>query len=611
MSIHAEFDNPQPAAIGNTPIVLRFQGLHPNDLGRFQMHDARSGGDLSHVDPGSTALNEHLFGEEGWKETLLAEVDQAKRQNIHAHVAAQMAKSRKKEARGVQEQGLVDPWMCRSHGPLREGILTVNKKWFGGTGHANWDPKQVDRFREAALAFLQQHFPDGQLRYASGHADEEAYHIHFVIAVWRERITVNRGQQILLQASMNPLLGNYEYAQDLAGDWFDALGITRGARHAEARREAKRTEEPVPAKRRHVPPSEWRAEQQKLTQAEAQQTLAAASQTAGTIVEEGRTLAKATVRKSRKRAIKEARERKERAAREAKVETEFAARQRDALAREAAQIKVAAEAAEQEKNDAEGMLVRAEGKVSVVMKRLQSETDRLRALTAEHGMEVERIQALRVEKFEEEAARDRAREEISAAVMTKDEVMQRVQAAQKDLEQLQDRTAAEGAEETAARDSAKFAKDQNAAEELILEATKMKREEEEAKLKAAKLEVKAAETAAADIERTADAVADAIELIADGVFQSNGDPGSAPKLGWGFGAPQGKDERAGILDRVRLAGPFIGRLAQMVKEAVQAVLATERAELAKEAAFVAGLRANWDADQKARLDGLSDMHEPD
>ncbi len=608
MSIHPEFDNPQPTAIGSTPIVLRFEGLHPNDLGRFQMHDARGGGDLSHVDPGSTALNEHLFGEEGWKETLLAEVDHAKRQNTRRHVQALNAKSRKREARAVQEKGLVNPWKRSDHGPLREGILTVNKKWFGGTGHANWDPKQVDRFREAALAFLQQHFPDGQLRYASGHADEEAYHIHFVIAVWRERITVNRGQQILLQASMNPLLGNYEYAQDLAGDWFDALGITRGARHAEARREAKRNEEPVPAKRRHVPPSEWRAEQQKLTQAEAQQRLATASRTAETIVEEGRTLAKATVRKSRKRAIKEARERKERAAREAKVETEVAARQRDALAREAAQIKVAAEAAEQEKNDAEAMLVRAEGKVSMTMQRLQSEADRLRALQAERDIEAERV---RVERSEEEAARDRTREEVSAELMKKEEVMKQVQAAQSDLKQVQDRTAAEGAEEAAARDRARLAKDQHATEELILEATKVNREEEEAKLNVAEEKVRAAKAKAAKVEDTAAILDEAIQLIADGAVHWNEDPGRKPQLAWGGSAPKDKEERRNIFERIRPKLPIIRKIARMVKDAVQAVLATERAQLAKEAAFVAGLRADWDADQKARLDGLSDMYGPD
>ncbi|MGO4910012.1 plasmid recombination protein [Pseudorhodobacter sp. W20_MBD10_FR17] len=86
-----------------------------------------------------------------------------------------------------------------------------------GTGHGEWDPEKVAEFRKTALAFLKQNFPNGELRYVSGHADEEAYHIHFVVAVWRERITANRGQQILLQASKNPLIASYEHAQDMAG----------------------------------------------------------------------------------------------------------------------------------------------------------------------------------------------------------------------------------------------------------------------------------------------------------------------------------------------------------------------------------------------------------
>ncbi|WP_165802888.1 hypothetical protein [Pelagivirga sediminicola] len=46
-------------------------------------------------------------------------------------------------------------------------------------------------------------------------------------------------------------------------------------------------------------------------------------------------------------------------------------------------------------------------------------------------------------------------------------------------------------------------------------------------------------------------------------------------------------------------------------KAVQAVLATERAQLASEATYVAGLRADWDAEQKARLDQLREGLESD
>jgi transposase, IS5 family len=30
------------------PIVLRFEGLHPKDMGKFEMHDARTGGDAAY-----------------------------------------------------------------------------------------------------------------------------------------------------------------------------------------------------------------------------------------------------------------------------------------------------------------------------------------------------------------------------------------------------------------------------------------------------------------------------------------------------------------------------------------------------------------------------------
>ena len=58
MSVHTKFDNPQPVNTPKPPIVLRFQGLHPDNLGRFDMHDHRNGGDLSHVDLDASELTE-------------------------------------------------------------------------------------------------------------------------------------------------------------------------------------------------------------------------------------------------------------------------------------------------------------------------------------------------------------------------------------------------------------------------------------------------------------------------------------------------------------------------------------------------------------------------
>lgn len=353
MSVHPHFDNAQPVTGFKYPIVLRFEGLHPNDLGRFGMHDKRRGGDLSHVDPDLSHLNEELLAGPKWKDVILSEVREAGRNNLAEHLRALTAKSRKKEAREVEKMGLIDPWQRSKGGPLREGILTVNKEWFGGTGHGGWDPKKVAQFKAAAMKFLTRHFPDGQLRYASGHADEEAFHIHFVIAVWRERITANRGRQILLQASMNPLLSRYEHAQDLAGEAFTDIGITRGERRAEARRIAKAAGTPVPEKRRHVPPSEWRAEQITLGAAEAKQVITKARDQADTVVAEAQTLATATLRKSRKRAIREAKERKAVASREVSA----AERQRDIATRATARLASEAETARQQKDAAETSLL--------------------------------------------------------------------------------------------------------------------------------------------------------------------------------------------------------------------------------------------------------------
>lgn len=123
---------------------------------------------------------------------------------------------------------------------MREGILTAHKSFFGGVGRAEWDMTQVEAFKQRALEFLREHFSDDQLLYVVAHADEEAFHLHFVVAVWDEKHSANRGRQLMVQPSANPLLANYEYAQDLAGMAFADLGLCRGERRAEARREALR-----------------------------------------------------------------------------------------------------------------------------------------------------------------------------------------------------------------------------------------------------------------------------------------------------------------------------------------------------------------------------------
>ncbi|SNR44787.1 hypothetical protein [Puniceibacterium sediminis] len=329
MSIHTSFNTSDPVPqLDTAPIVLRFQGLWPQDLGRFEMHDRRTGGDLLHVDQASSQDNQILWGEEDWIKTLRREIKDMSLLNHEHHIAALIAKSRISEAGRVEEAGPLHPWRQSIEGPLREGILTVNKAWFGGTGAAGWKADRIEQFRNAALGFLQIHFPAQQLRYAASHTDEEAFHLHFVAAVWTEKTTGNRGRQFLLRPGANPLLANYEHAQDVAGDHFAAIGLQRGERRAAAVRAAKEAGDPLPEIRAHVPPSKWRARERARARTEAKALFDAGRDRAEQTVEDGRELGNKTVRKSRKRAIAEAKARKAAAAREVEKSLALAANAR-------------------------------------------------------------------------------------------------------------------------------------------------------------------------------------------------------------------------------------------------------------------------------------------
>jgi hypothetical protein len=239
MSVHSRFDNPTLVGrLETAPIVLRFASLFPRDLKRREMHDKRTGGDLSHIRMDLSHLNTQPVGGPDWIERLLAEIAVAMEHNFEEEIAARERKGRFLEAERLRERGPVDPWKFTREGPLREGIITVNKMWFGGTGHENWDPERVEAFKQRAMEFLLEHFPDAQLREVNIDEDEVALHIHFAVAVWVEKVSQNRGRQWLLQPSANPLLANYEYAQDVAGEAFLDLGIHRGERRAAAARQA-------------------------------------------------------------------------------------------------------------------------------------------------------------------------------------------------------------------------------------------------------------------------------------------------------------------------------------------------------------------------------------
>ena len=73
---------------------------------------------------------------------------------------------------------------------------------------------------------------------------------------------------------------------------------------------------PVPEKRRHVPPSQWRREQIEQGRSLAQQIITTAKDQANAIVENARALSESAIRKSRIQAAKDAKESEPRMIRE-------------------------------------------------------------------------------------------------------------------------------------------------------------------------------------------------------------------------------------------------------------------------------------------------------
>jgi hypothetical protein len=73
-----------------------------------------------------------------------------------------------------------------------------------------------------------------------------------------EKTTKSRGRQVLVKPSANPLLKDYEHAQDVAGEFFAPLGLVRGKTRKRNRQEAKEAGLPLPGSVRHTSPRAFR-----------------------------------------------------------------------------------------------------------------------------------------------------------------------------------------------------------------------------------------------------------------------------------------------------------------------------------------------------------------
>lgn len=252
------------------PVVLRMADMYPSDLGGYEGHRTRKGGDLGHVDQSRSKMNRRLIGGADWADKVKAEIAEMAQQNFMLELEKLEKRRRKTEALKRIAEGPRDPWRKGRHGPLREVILTANKEWFESAGARDGKEKakREGQFEQLAIDWLTEHFGE-DVAHARADLDEEAYHIHAII-VPRSKTSDGR---LMLQPSKHPMIKDYEAAQDSVGEWFSEIGLRRGERRAKKIREAKQhnasirnageAKVEVPDRREHVSPREWREQQER------------------------------------------------------------------------------------------------------------------------------------------------------------------------------------------------------------------------------------------------------------------------------------------------------------------------------------------------------------
>ena len=186
------------------PVVMRMQGLWPENIGGFEKHRKRECGDVGHVDPTRSSMNKRLIGREDWAQLVQAEVQRMRLANFDRELSQLRKRRRTAEIERRLIEGPKDPWRPTRHGPLREVILTANAKWFEGVdGDPFSDDYQTreEAFEGLAVAWLRKTFGDDCV-HARVDRDEQAYHIHAVIL---PRADCKDGR-MMLQPSQHPVI---------------------------------------------------------------------------------------------------------------------------------------------------------------------------------------------------------------------------------------------------------------------------------------------------------------------------------------------------------------------------------------------------------------------
>nr|WP_321980336.1 hypothetical protein [uncultured Cohaesibacter sp.] len=261
------------------PIVLRMEARMPVSLGAMLMHAERRGGDLEHceVDRRDQTIWYDEVGPHDFVKAIKDEIAEMSQSNLVNALEAMDKNRRFADHAKRKKEGVKPPYREAENGPLREVILTANAQYFyadpddpdpyrahrttknGDRETVNLSRNKIEAFKKRGLEFFAEHFP-GQLRHLRLDMDEEVPHFHALIMVTKVTNSKRRGKQINIVPSANPYIRNYEWAQNAAGEFFSTIGLVRGERRAEAKRNAKELGNPAPEDREHVSPAEHRAE---------------------------------------------------------------------------------------------------------------------------------------------------------------------------------------------------------------------------------------------------------------------------------------------------------------------------------------------------------------
>ena len=91
------------------PVVLRMEGLFPADLGGYERHRTRKGGDLGHVDETRSNRNRRLIGGEDWAQRAIAEIESMRAENFAKELEGLKKRRRKAELAKRVVEGPKDP----------------------------------------------------------------------------------------------------------------------------------------------------------------------------------------------------------------------------------------------------------------------------------------------------------------------------------------------------------------------------------------------------------------------------------------------------------------------------------------------------------------------